>query len=101
MVAGKGEGRLQRPSPRLAAVDLMKIAVDTMLRIASDHVDVAATFDHRMFAGRDRQARHLAPTAGVLSRLRNAGHVALLLNGLGNIGDGFVVQAEEERKLLF
>src|SRR6478752_5902882 len=78
----------------------MEIAVDAMLGVAGDDVDVAATFDDCMLARRNGQARHLDPAAGILRQWRDARYVALLLDGFRNFGNRFVVQPEEDRELL-
>jgi hypothetical protein len=79
----------------------MKILVDPVLGVAGNRMNFALTFDHRMLAGRDGHARLFDPFAGIGGLGRDAGHVALLLDGFGNVGDRLVVQAEKERKFLF
>ena len=101
VIAGQREGCLQRPGSGFGVENLMEVLVDAMLRVAGDRVDFALAFDDGMFAGRDRHARLLDPFAGIGGFRRDARHVALLLDRLGNVGDRFVVQAEKERKFLF
>ena len=99
VVARMREGGLERPLLRLRVVDLMEGLIDAMLGIAGDDVDLALAFDHGVLAGRDRQPRHLHPAAGVGRLRRDASHVALLFDGLRDVGDGLVVETEKERKL--
>src|SRR6187551_2729038 len=75
----------------------MEVAVDTMARIAGDDVDLALTFDHRVFAGRNRQPRLLDPFAGIGGLGRGTGQVALLLGRLRNFGDRAVVETGVQR----
>src|SRR5450759_1057553 len=77
MIARQREGCLQRPGAGLGIEHLMEIAIDAMARIAGDHVDLALTFDHGVFAGRDRQPRLLDPFPWIDGLGRNAGHVAV------------------------
>src|ERR1700719_1529215 len=79
----------------------MKILIDAMLGIAGDAVDFSAALDHGVLAGRDRHARLLDPFAGIGGLGRDAGDEALLLDRLRDRGDGSVVEAEKNRKLLF
>jgi hypothetical protein len=54
-----------------------------------------------MFAGGDWHSRLLDPFAGIGGLGSNTCHIALFFDGLGNVGDGFVVQAEKKRQLWF
>src|ERR1700675_3285496 len=101
MIAWVREGRLERPGTGLWIKHLVEILVDTMLCVARDRVNLPLTFNHGMFAGRDRHPWLLHPFAWIGRLRRNARHVALLLDGLGDVGDCLVVQTEKERKFLF
>jgi hypothetical protein len=101
VIAGDRVGRLQFPFTGLGIEHLVKVAIDAMLRVAGHHMDFALAFDHRVFAGRDRQPRLLHPFAKIGGLGRDAGHVALFLDRLRDVGDRFVVQTEKERKFLF
>src|SRR5262245_32694593 len=101
MVAREREGCLQRPDAAFRIEHLMKILVDAVLGVAGNRMNFALALDDRMLAGRDRHARLFDPFAGIGGLGRDAGHVALLLDGFGNVGDRLVVQAEKERKVLF
>jgi hypothetical protein len=61
-------------------------------------MNFALAFDHGVFAGRDRHARLLDPFARIGGLGRDAGHVALLLDRLRDVGDGLVVQSKKERE---
>src|SRR5450631_771357 len=96
VIARQREGRFQRPGFARWIVDLVEILIDAMLRIAGDRMNFTLAFDHGVFAGRDRHARLLDPFARIGGLGRDAGHVALLLDRLGDVGNGLVVQAEKE-----
>ena len=98
VVARVREGRLQRPGLARRIVDLVKALIDPVLGVTGDGVDFALALDHRVLAGRDRHARLFHPFARIGRLGRDAHHVALLLDGLGDFGDRLVVQAEEKRK---
>ena len=74
----------------------MEILVDAMFCVAGDGVNFALAFDHGMFAGRDRHSRLFNPFARICGLGRDAGHVALFFDRLGNVGDRLVVQTEKE-----
>ena len=97
VVARRREGGLQRPFLGLGVVDLVVIAVDTVAGIAGDDVDLALAFDDRVLAGRDRQSRLLDPAPGIGRLGRDAGDVALLLDGRRNVGDRAVAKPGEQR----
>ena len=98
VIARQREGRFQRPDAGLRIEHLMEILIDFMFRIAGDRVNFTLAFDDGVLAGRDRHARLLDPFAWICSLGRNAGHVTLLLDRLGDVGDGLVVQTEKERE---
>src|SRR5665213_610344 len=76
----------------------MEVLIDAMLGVACDRMNLALTFNDGVFAGRDGHARLLDPFARVGGLGRDRRHVALLLDGLGDVGDGLVVQAEKDRE---
>src|SRR5262249_39104977 len=54
MVARQRKRCFLRPAFRFWIVDLVKAAIDTMARIAGDHIDLAHAFDHGVLADRNR-----------------------------------------------
>src|SRR5262245_6692247 len=101
MVTGKRKRRLQRPRSRLRVEDLMKVLIDPMFGVTCDRMNLALAFDDSMLACRDRHPWLFDPPAGVGRLRRDARHVALLLDGLWNVGDRLVIQAEKKWKFLF
>src|SRR5262249_39204488 len=91
VIAGQWKRRLQRPRPRLRVEYLMKVLVDPMFGVPGDRMNLALTLNNRVLARRDQHPRLLDPFAWIGGFRRNAGHVALLLDRLGNVRDRFIV----------